>query len=350
MALALVPLPAAAIPYFAHEYGMTCQKCHTVVPRLSAFGEAFLQHGYQLPGAVPRGAVPLAVKANIAYAGDVQPDVPKAVVDEIEVFLAGTAGPRTNYFVEQYVVDGGHPGQLRDAWVAQRLTPVDARVPVSLRAGSFTLPLPVDPETFRESYQHYALFDATVGANPFEFFDPKIGLQVGAGAPDHGASIAVAALQGHDRGSGLPATGTDLMTYVQQTAGPVVLSAYRYDGTRPDAGVADRFRRQGYGLTFASGRWSGENVFGTGRDATYGGAPASAYSDGFFSQLRYEFGAKAFAALRYEGTDDPDGSPRDAVALAGFRISHNSRLTVEDVLTHAPSAHHSFATQYTVAY
>ena len=66
-----------------------------------------------------------------------------------------------------------------------------------------TLPLPVDPETFRETYTGYAPFDQTSGVNPFNFFDPKIGVQMRLGSIAHGVSGDVDALQGHDRQSGL---------------------------------------------------------------------------------------------------------------------------------------------------
>ena len=229
--------PAAAIPFFAHEYGLACQKCHTVIPRLNDFGQAFQDHGYELPGGAPKRVFPLAGKFNLAYSSESDPTgLPKAIVDEIEVFIAGTTSQRTNYFVEQYLVDGGRPGSTRDAWMAQRLSADGARVPVYLQGGAFTLPLPVDPETFRESAQHYTVFDQTVGGNPFAFFDPKIGLQLRAGNGDRGLNLHLLALQGHDRQSGLPATGTDVMMTVAQTLGPATFSAYRIaSGARASA-------------------------------------------------------------------------------------------------------------------
>ena len=72
-------------------------------------------------------------------------------------------------------MDGGVPGRSRDAWAAWRATPDGARIPVTVRGGQFTLNLPVDPETFRETSDHYAIWDQTAGDNPFAFFEPKLG-------------------------------------------------------------------------------------------------------------------------------------------------------------------------------
>src|SRR5579875_3649102 len=163
---------AVAIPVFAHQYGVTCQKCHSVIPHLNEFGAAFLAYGERLPGVTAGPAFPIAVKANLVVSSANQGDgpggagLPKAIVDEIEVFTTGTIGSRADYFAEQYVVDGGEHGLLHDAWIGERINPWDAKIPVEAQAGMFTLPQPVDPETFRDSYQDYTPLTQTVGANP----------------------------------------------------------------------------------------------------------------------------------------------------------------------------------------
>ena len=49
LALLLVDCqPAAAIPAFARKYGMPCSSCHEAWPKLSAFGQAFKDNGYQM--------------------------------------------------------------------------------------------------------------------------------------------------------------------------------------------------------------------------------------------------------------------------------------------------------------
>src|ERR1700681_4182678 len=39
---------ASAIPAFARKYDMPCSSCHEAWPRLSPFGQAFKDNGYQL--------------------------------------------------------------------------------------------------------------------------------------------------------------------------------------------------------------------------------------------------------------------------------------------------------------
>jgi len=317
------PRPAPAIPLFAHQYDVTCGKCHSVIPHLNDFGAAFMANGYRITGIRPGPAFPLSAKINLVNSSEYQgsgPDgagLPKAVVDEIELFTAGVLGTRASYFVEQYVVDGGQPGLVRDAFIMDRLNPWQARIPVYVQAGSFTLPLPVDPETLRDSAQHYSVFDQTVGENPFNLFDPKVGARLSIGNLARGVNGQIFAGPGHDRQSGLRTTGTDVMGYAQDSMGTVTVSAYRYAGVRPTAGGLDSFSRTGYGLVFDQwGRLSSETVLQTGRDSTCVAFGSSCTSSGGFAQLRYQFDRKLYALARYEGTNGvTNGFTRDAVCL-----------------------------------
>jgi hypothetical protein len=351
--------PASAVPLFARQYGVTCEKCHSVIPHLNAFGAAFMAYGDRMPGVTPGPAFPIAVKVNLLDSSEYQGNgpngsgLPKAIVDEVELFISGGIGGRASYYAEQYVVDGGEPGLLREAWITDRVNPWEARIPVYVQGGQFTLPLPVDPETFRDTYRGYAIYTQTVGANPFTFFDPHVGARVGAGDPLRGASVQFFAGPGYDRQSGLPKTGADTMEYAQDGMGAFTLSVYHYQGVRPLAGGSfDRFERSGYGFTFGQWtRFSSEAVLQTGWDsncATVGFTGCS--SSGGFEQLRYAFDRRLFAEARYEGTHDPSGFTRDGVVLFGYGPTEHSRITIEDVISHQPRALSTMNVQATIAY
>ena len=352
------PAPALAIPLFASQFGVSCAKCHSVVPHLNAFGAAFLAYGYRIPGVKPDRAFPISGKTNLVLSSENQGDgpngegLPKAIVDEVELFTAGAIGSRASYLVEQYAVDGGSHGSTRDAWVNDRLNPWTANIPLYAQAGSFTLPLPVDPETFRDTYQGYTLYEQTAGANPFNFFDSKIGLRIGAGNPLRGTNVQLFAGPGHDRQSGLSSTGTDAMEVVQHNMGPFAVGLYRYAGRRPVNGSFDRFERTGYSLVFDQwGRLSLENVLQTGWDSECGiVAGIGCSSSGGFSQLRYQFNRRLFASARYEGTNARNAFTGDGVLLLGFAPSERSRFTIEDAISRVPQTAHTMNIQFTIAY
>ncbi|MDQ6987053.1 MAG: hypothetical protein Q9M25_04545 [Mariprofundaceae bacterium] len=49
--MALIPTDAEAIPVFARKYGMSCNSCHTMFPKLSKMGVAFRERGFRFaPG------------------------------------------------------------------------------------------------------------------------------------------------------------------------------------------------------------------------------------------------------------------------------------------------------------
>jgi hypothetical protein len=354
-----LPPRAEAIPLFAHQYGVTCEKCHSVIPHLNEFGAAFLAFGERLPGVSSGSAFPIAAKVNLVDSSENQGNgpngagLPKAIVDEIELFTTGTLGSRADYFVEQYAVDGGEHGLLRDAWISDRVNPWNARIPVYLQGGSFTLPLPVDPETFRDTYQDYAPYVQTVGANPFNFFDPKMGLRLGLGDPIHGLNLQLFGGPGYDRESELPKTGVDTEAYAQDLMGPFALSLFRYDGLRPIGASFDRFERTGYGFTYGQWtRFSSETVLINGWDSDCTAPRRSGCSSsGGFEQLRYAFNRRLYTEARYEGTNDPTtGFARDGVLLLGYGPTENSRVTIEEVIAHAPDTTHTMNLQLTVGY
>ncbi len=357
-ALAARPRPVPAIPLFAHQYDVTCAKCHSVIPHLNEFGAAFMANGYRIPGVKPGPAFPLSGKVNLVDSSEYQgsgPDgagLPKAIVDEIELFTAGAIGARASYLVEQYVVDGGLPGLTRDAWVYDRVNPWSARIPVYVQAGSFTLPLAVDPETFRDTYQNYTPYVQTVGSNPFNFFDPKVGVRLSVGDPLRGLNGQIFVGPGHDRQSGLPTDGTDSMGYAQDAIGPLTLSTYRYQGVRPTPAGPDNFWRMGYGIVYDQwGRLSSETVLQQGWDSTCGVSPsAGCSSSGGFTQVRYQFNRRLFVLGRYEGTNDTvTGLSRDGVLLIGYGPTENSRVTIEDVIQHIPQTTHTMNAQFSLA-
>jgi len=335
--------PADAIPVFAHRYGLTCQACHTVVPHLTPFGERFLANGYRLPGQRAKPAFPVAVRVETAYAsGGADPasaPLPKTIVDEVELLTGGSLGTRGSYWAEVYAVDGGEPGRPRDVWAAWRATPDGARTPVTLRAGEFTLPLPLDPETFRETTQHNAIWDQTAGDNPFTFFATKIGGQIVLGDPARALAATLSLVQGHDTASGLPAHATDTMLTVRRELGDVTLQAYRYDGSRllhgagyrgyPTATYSDRFWREGAGVGWTRGATQVDAVYQNGNDRAADIDGDALQTSGGFVQVRHDLGPRAFAIARWDATHDA-GFARTITAGGGVRFSRNTRLTLFD--------------------
>jgi hypothetical protein len=338
---------AEAIPVFAHRYGLTCQACHTVVPHLTPFGETFLANGYRIPGMKPKPAFPVSIRVEVNYASagaadpdDVKGPLPKTIVNEVEFLMGGSVGKRGSYWIEPYAVDGGFPGVVRDAWYAQRLTPDGFHFPVAVRAGQFTLPLPLDPETFRETTQPYAIWSQTAGGNPFNFFDTKMGVELELGNPSRELGATLSFLKGADTQSGLHAQGTDTMATFERDLGDFRLTAYRYDGTRPIEGygfnnyqyfsdIGDRFWRNGLGLGWSRNRTEVNAVYQIGNDSAADVYHDALVTSGGFLQVRQTLGSRTFAIARWDATNGPTFA-RSITGGLGYRLTRNSRLLLNE--------------------
>ncbi len=135
--LLLCATSAEAVPAFARKYQTSCQTCHSIFPKLNAFGEAFRLRGYHMPnesedmvkekpvslgapaykrlwpnavwpGELP-GAVPLAVNVKFADVNtstlNEDGTITKVGNDlqfpqEVNLFGAGTLGDSASFFTE----------------------------------------------------------------------------------------------------------------------------------------------------------------------------------------------------------------------------------------------------------
>lgn len=334
--LCLNPSQARALPVFAHRYGFSCQACHTTVPHLNPFGNAFLRAGFRLPaGSAASGAFPVAVKINFAYSSNPNPStLPKVVLDELEFLSAAAATSHISYRLEQYAVNGGVPGSTRDAWLRFTSRPEfgDSKPALRLTAGQFTLPLPNDPETQRDSLNHYGVFDQTVGSNAFNLFDPRIGLDAAYGREGGFFDVHALAIKGHDPQSGRPTLGVDRMYLAQVGRASTIVTAYRYEGLRPLGPVNDRFWRQAIGANEYWGSAELDVLAQAGHDSSADGLGLAVNSSGGFGQLRWSFAPRLISVMRYdEARAGRRGVLQTVTTTLIFRPQPNMRLTLESV-------------------
>lgn len=333
--LTLLPRQASSMPLFARRFDLSCGACHTTVPHLNPFGQAFLRSGFRLPPQVPTHAtIPLTVKVNVQYSSAPDPTtLPKTILDELEFLSAGALTSRVSYRVEQYAVDGGLPGSTRDAWLNYTSDgEFGQRTELDATAGEFTLPLPVDPETQRPTQSHYLVFDQTVGSNPFNFFDDRIGIDGEYGRQVDGLIVGALAMRGHDPQSGLPTDGLDTMLVAARSSVPAVYTAYWYRGQRPLRPFADAFTREGIGATYDWGKAQFDFLGQLGFDSSADGRRDGVASSGGFAQARWYFSPSLFGVARYDtASDGLSGADMSETAGLVFRPYRNASLSVEKV-------------------
>ena len=343
-ALVVTSRGADAIPSFSMQTGLQCDACHNSLRSTNELGESYLRNDLRLPNLGIGGRPVVALRGQFAYTSEPDPSLlPKATVDEIEAFVSARINREFSVAGQFYLIDGGRNGSTREAWLQYASPGSFAGAPVRATVGSITLPLPVDPETFRQTNQHYAVFDQTVGANPFAFIDPRNAASIALGNPVRGPAMTLVAAQGHDPHSGMAQTGTDRMFQAQEAFGGVVLSIYDYAGRRELGPIGDNFRRRAFGVNLYRGRLAVETLLQTGFDTSPNGDGVGVASSGGFLQLRYQLPRGTFAIVRYDGVNDTSGTGfgRSLTIGATRLLSRGVRVGMEDVIRHGPQATHT---------
>jgi hypothetical protein len=343
-AVIVVQAPSDALPSFSMQTGLQCDACHTSIRSTNDLGQAYLRNDLRLPNLGTGGKPVVAVRGQFAYTSepDESHQLPKATLDELEVFLSARVTKQVSVAGQFYLVDGGQPGAIREAWAQYSTRGAFGGAPVRLTLGSITLPLPVDPETFRQTNQHYAIFDQTVGSNPFTMIDPHNAATLAFGNPVRGSSATFVASQGHDKNSGLPSNGTDRMIQAQEAIGGLVVSAYDYAGERRLGDVPDAFTRRGVGVNFYRGRLAVETVLQTGFNSSPNGDGIGIASSGGFAQVRWQLPRGTFAIVRYDGVNDSSGGFGRTLTIGGTRLlSRGLALEAEDVIERGERTKHT---------
>jgi hypothetical protein len=343
-AVVALAAPSDALPAFSMQTGLQCDACHTSISATNELGQAYLRNDFRLPNLGSGGKPVVALRGQFAYTSE--PDdtshLPKATLDELEVFLSARVHPQVSVAGQFYVVDGGKIGAVREAWAQYSTRGAFGGAPVRFTVGSITLPLLVDPETFRQTIQHYAVFDQTVGANPFTLIDPHNAATIALGNPVGGPSATFVAAEGHDKQSGLARNGTDRMIQAQEAIGGLVLSLYDYAGERRLGDVPDGFRRHGAGLNFYRHRLAVETLLQTGYDSSPNGDGSGVSSSGGYAQLRWQLPHGTFAIVRYDGVNDSSGAFGRSLTVSGTRLlSRGLALEAEDVIQHGERTKHT---------
>src|SRR3989442_5058988 len=106
--------PGYALPLFARQYGVDCNQCHSIAPRLNRFGLAFQANHYNWPGGKPparksggKSVLPaLPVSGLATFSGEENQTGGKSTANfrTLELFVANGFGVgrqrRGGYFVD----------------------------------------------------------------------------------------------------------------------------------------------------------------------------------------------------------------------------------------------------------
>jgi hypothetical protein len=294
-----------ALPTFARRFETSCSTCHVAAPKLTAFGESFRLNGYQIPegdekylkekdtslgappwkevwpnaiwpGAIP-GSFPLSLWGMFDAKAPLEGENKELSFDfphEVELFMAGSMGEDTPFFVE-VEWEGGEVEA--EAWLGFYNLFKSNRA-LNLRIGSFEInPLPMAFDHLRLGKEHYLYNNWRVpgSSNRFRLRGGQMGLELngivgsrffysaGMAAPDGGMdAFATMRLK-------LGGTPFDRSAPTEDDADKAIsvlptgfwvdnafeLAAFAYSGKKDVGSSSDSFNRLGAGV-----RWTYQNL------------------------------------------------------------------------------------------
>ena len=327
---------AQAIPIFAQRYHLQCGACHSVLPELNSFGNAFRDAGYRL--SIPKhGTSLVAMRYQLEYEED--PAAGARRFTPGGVVLANAELGAVNAFLHYNLGAGGGPG---GAYLGY-LSTYNAHTKASYRAGLFELPLLQSPGQRLDDLSAYGYYATHVGLNDLPLSSPRWGLQMQRSAGNARLSLVID--QGEFKGAaygGKPLATGETTSAARPEIGvfaslPVSndaqISAAVIDGSRAIAPAgratfADAYRRYNLGAHARLQRFDFQAEQWWGTDANADGFGTAQFSSGGYARLKYYALDHLYLAARYDAAAAPFAS-RTLVLYAAGHVTPHARLLVE---------------------
>ena len=336
-AAAFVPRPAQAIPIFAQRYGFQCSVCHSVLPELNAFGNAFRNNGYRIDGLPKHGTTILALREQVGYT-EVPPPGTERTVPAGAILGAVEVG-RVEAFIHESLGSEGGPSSLFLGYLAYR----DAPSKILFRLGLFELPLIHSPAQRNDTLTTYGYEGTRFGLDDLTLATPRWGLEAERqiGVATLMTTIAVGNAAGSAYGGKPVATGTS-QTFAAPEYG-LYLRVPVIDGVRAgldlldgDAAIAplarptfdDPYTREGVSIDATRGRLQLLAEQWYGRDVNADGSGDALDSTGGFVRLRWALGDHAFLGIREDAQAAP-AATRSLLWYAEAQVGRHARVLIQ---------------------
>ncbi|HZX68244.1 MAG TPA: hypothetical protein VFE70_05130, partial [Candidatus Elarobacter sp.] len=330
--------PASAIPIFAQRYHLSCETCHSVLPELNAFGNAFRNRGYRLDGAPKYGTTIVALREQVGYNEDPGANSTRRW-DPAGALLGAVEVGRVQAFVHETLGSQGGPASLFLGYLAYG----DAKSGWLYRAGLIELPLVHSPGQRLDTVTSYGYEGTVNGLNDLTLATPRWGFEA-----EHDLGPGrVAATLSFANGGGSAYGGAPVQTGRSESfAEPEVGLFARYpianglqvgidalEGTRSIAAggapvFQDPYTRVGTSIEARRGRLELLAEQWWGNDANSDGIGDQLVSTGGFARLRYRIGNHAFIGLREDAAASP-AATRSLLWYAETQVTPHARIVIQ---------------------
>jgi hypothetical protein len=338
-ALVMWPQHASAMPIFAQRYRLLCTACHSVLPELNAFGNAFRDRGYQLP--LPKhGTTGVALRYQLEADRNPAPGA-QTLVPGAVLLSNAEVGRISAYLHYNFGAQGGPAGVYLGY-----LTTYLERSRTEFRLGLFELPLIHSPGQRLDDLSTYGYEGSHVGLNDLTLAQPRLGLEMEQhiGTTVVAATFSIGEFKGAAYGGKPIDTGVntrpdrpELGAFVRTPAADwVTFTGDALTGAREifptgTSAFVDAYRRTALGMDLHKWRLSLLSEQWWGSDANADGFGDVVGSSGGFVRLRYALdpGDHAYLGVRYEAAATPIAT-RDVVIYAAAMVGRHARILIEN--------------------
>ena len=339
------PARAGATPVFAERYGFSCGTCHTAVPELNSFGNAFRRAGFVLPKVPQHKEFPFVLRFQESYMKDLPTSQTRRYNALAILISTANFGPNESfsYFARYFFGSQGAPGSLYYAWVQH----VAANSGVYERIGEYNLPLIANATQRLDTFTPQPAYTYTVGHNNANFALPRWGAMIGQENDRISAHVSLAFDEYHGPAYGAPTPPSDLLQLFEipeifasvtytfpdriQIGGLRLFGARNFQSQSSGARFSDRYYRDGI-----QGGWSnnhfalmGQQLWGFDTNTDGFGTP-EASSAGFVT-FKYYPTPHSYVGIRYDAQANPFAT-RDWDFYGAVALTTHSRLVVEHLM------------------
>ncbi len=326
------------MPIFAQRYGLQCGACHSVLPELNAFGNAFRNRGYRLVGAPKHGTTIVALREQLGYTPTPTDGTTRTTVPAGALLGAVEVG-RVEAFVHETLGSEGSSASLFLGYLAY----FDQRSRVLYRAGLVELPLEHSPAQRNDTLTTYGYEGTLVGLNDLTLATPRWALEAerDVGVARLAATVSFAnatgsayggkpVVTGRDESFAAPEVGLFARIPLGETlsVGVAALSGSRAISVAGGTPFDDPYRRVGASVEARRGRLELLAAQWWGRDGNGDGSGGTIDSDGGYVRLRWRLGAHAFVGVREDGSAAPSAT-RALLWYAEAHVTPHARVLIQ---------------------
>jgi hypothetical protein len=176
MILAVAVHEAAAIPAYARKYDMSCNVCHSPIPKLKPFGVEFAANGYQMKTNEPprftretgdsklllMRELPLALRLD-GFARYLPGNMPETDIEWpyiLKILSSGQVANNVSYFLYFLFNERGEVAGVEDAFLYFNNI---GNAPLDLTVGQYQVADPIFKRELRPTFEDYVVYTVKPG-------------------------------------------------------------------------------------------------------------------------------------------------------------------------------------------